>query len=143
MIHLLDVNVLIAVLDPRHSNHEHAHRWLGHGSARSWATCPITENAYVRITGSIKYANSLGSVAAARELLARNCAGEKHHFWPDDISLCEDSLWNEWTAAGAAHITDLYLLALAVKNKGRLASFDRRIPAHLVRGGKEALLILS
>ena len=143
MTHLLDVNLLIAVLDPNHVHHGKAHQWIGSGTSLSWATCPLTENAFIRITGSASYPNFLGSAAAARDLLARNCSGKEYHFWADDISVCEKGLWDGWPTIQSSHLTDLYLLALAVKNKGKLASLDRRIPAHLVRGGKEALLVLS
>jgi toxin-antitoxin system PIN domain toxin len=144
MIHLLDVNLLIAILDPFHVHHERAHAWLGtEGSRKSWASCPLTENAFVRIVGASTYPNSPGSIAATRELLARNCDQKEHHFWADAISLCQRDLWGEWSTMKSSQITDVYLLALAVKNGGKLTSFDRRIPAHLIREGKESLLVLA
>jgi hypothetical protein len=143
MIYLLDVNVLIALLDAHHIHNASAHRWVGsHPEPLKWASCPIIENAFVRITGKPTYPNFLGSAMAALSSLKKNCSETEHHFWPDDISLRDDALWNSPELLNSAHITDSYLLALAVKNGGKLASFDRQIPAHLVRGGKEAFHIL-
>jgi uncharacterized protein len=143
MIYLLDVNVLIALLDAHHVHNASAHRWASsHAKPLKWATCPLVENAFVRITGKASYPNSLGSAMVALKSLKKNCTETNHHFWPDDISLRDEALWNSPELLSPTHITDCYLLALAVKNGGKLASFDRQIPAQLVRGGKEALHIL-
>jgi uncharacterized protein len=58
---LLDVNVLIALLDRRHVHHEHAHGWFAAAQAKGWATCPLTQNAVLRILGLPRYPNSPGS----------------------------------------------------------------------------------
>jgi uncharacterized protein len=50
MIYLLDINVLISLTDPMHVHHELAHQWFAEIGRRSWATCPITENGFIRIT---------------------------------------------------------------------------------------------
>ena len=42
--YLLDVNVLIALVDPAHVQHEAAHAWFASVGHRSWATCAITQN---------------------------------------------------------------------------------------------------
>jgi uncharacterized protein len=140
MIFLLDVNLLIALLDANHVHNESAHRWVAnHGKSLRWASCPITENAFLRITGSPSYPNSPGSTAVALRSLKQNCTETNHSFWPDDLSVREETLWTSDQLLHSSHITDCYLLALAVKNGGKLASFDRKIPAHLVRGGTNAL----
>jgi uncharacterized protein len=143
VIYLLDVNVLIALLDAHHVHNASAHRWVsGHTGPLKWASCPIVENAFVRITGRHTYPNSLGSTMAALASLKKNCSETKHHFWSDTISLRDDTLWSNPKLLSSDHLTDCYLLALAVKNGGKLASFDRQIPAHLVRGGMDALHII-
>jgi len=51
MIHLLDVNVLIALCDPVHPHHSAARRFLATGPIRDgWATCPLVENGFLRIS---------------------------------------------------------------------------------------------
>ena len=55
MIALLDVNVLVALFDPAHLHHEAAHVWFGRNRSRRWATCPLTENALVRVLSNPSY----------------------------------------------------------------------------------------
>jgi hypothetical protein len=69
--YLLDVNLLIALIDPTHIGHDAAHNWFGSIGSVSWATCPITENGVIRIVGHPKYPNSMGSPAAAAPIVAR------------------------------------------------------------------------
>ena len=143
MTHLFDVNFLIALLDQHHTHYEFAHRWTeAVPRPLQWATCPLTENAFVRITGRSSYPNWFGSATAALDCLRENCSQATHTFWPDDVSLLQVEIWTQPLLITSTHLTDLYLLALAVKNGGRLVSFDRTIPSHLIRGGAEALLIL-
>jgi len=41
---LLDINVLIALIDPAHIQHDRAHEWFETKGKKTWATCPLTEN---------------------------------------------------------------------------------------------------
>ena len=43
----------------------------------------------------------------------------------------------------SAQVTDTYLLALAKANSGKLATFDRRLSAAAVKGGKSALHVIE
>jgi uncharacterized protein len=72
MTFLLDVNVLIALIDPAHPDHDAADIWFASLDNPSWATCPLTENAILRIVGSSSYRNSPGSPAAVVELLRKH-----------------------------------------------------------------------
>ena len=87
MTYLLDVNVLVALIDPAHVAHDSAHDWFETEGRARWATCPLTENGVVRIVGHPKYPNSPGSPAAAAAIAAGLRRLEGHVFWPDDISL--------------------------------------------------------
>lgn len=69
MIHLLDVNVLIALLDRWHVFHDLAHDWFDRVRVRGWATCPIIENGVVRIIGHPRYEKGPGTPIAAAGLL--------------------------------------------------------------------------
>jgi toxin-antitoxin system PIN domain toxin len=141
-VHLLDVNVLLALCDPAHVNHEAAHGWFRAARPEGWATCPLTENAFIRIASQSAYPGSPGGPGVVRDLLRRFCACRHHRFWPADISLCDEATDLSGHVA-AAHVTDVYLLALAVRRRGRLATFDRRIPADAVRGGLQAIEALA
>ncbi len=143
MIHLLDVNVLIAMLDARHVHHSRVHGWLEEQKRPfRWATCPITENAFVRIVSNATYPNSLGSAEFALGALRKSCSEQQHHFWPDDITIRDAGLWHNETNLTPGQMTDCYLLALAVKHGGKLVSLDRRLSPFPIRMGNDALLVL-
>jgi toxin-antitoxin system PIN domain toxin len=142
MIGLLDVNVLIALVDPGHVHHDAAHAWFNHEGRQGWASCPITQNGLVRIVSHPKYPNATSSVAEAVDLLRRLTAVSGHTFWPDTVSLCDPAVFLHQQTRASAHTTDTYLLGLAVSRGGRLVTFDRRLSSAAVRGGKERLLRL-
>jgi uncharacterized protein len=141
--YLLDVNLLIALCDPDHVHHEKAHRWFGSLAPDRWATCAITENAFVRITGHSTYLNWKRTPAEQIGMLKKFCSLSSHVFWADDVSLLDARVWTSSERVRASDLTDLYLLALAVKNRSKFASLDRGIPLDFIRGGNEALFVLS
>jgi toxin-antitoxin system PIN domain toxin len=135
--YLLDVNVLLALGDPLHIHHQPARRWFSDKASLSWATCPITENGFVRIASHPSYTNPPGDVPAVLVLLHELRSAPGHEFWPDDISLLEIMQPNAVMSPG--RITDAYLLGLAAHRGGKLATLDTRIPVHAVHGGREAI----
>ncbi|WP_321959013.1 TA system VapC family ribonuclease toxin [Burkholderia cenocepacia] len=143
MTYLLDVNVLIALLDPAHVQHEPAHAWFGRVGHAAWATCPITENGVLRIIGNPKYPNTMGSPASVAPLVEqlRNHAG--HTFWPGDVSLLDGKHVDATRLLSSAQLTDTYLLALARAHKGKLATFDRRLVVDAVSNGGKHLELIS
>lgn len=137
MIHLLDVNVLIALCDPAHPHHPAARSFFTSGLTRNgWATCPIVENGFLRIFGGRKYPGGPGSPQAARTFLARLIAMGGHQFWPEDLTLTDAQMFPGLTVS--EDLTDLYLLGLAVKHGGRFATFDEGIDTSLIPGGAAA-----
>ncbi len=145
MTFLLDVNVLIALIDPDHVDHQTAHRWFETNGTDGWATCPIVENGAIRILGNPGY--PLGGVASSTAEIAallhdlRTMPG--HLFWTDDVSLLDADLINLSAVLGSRQITDIYLLALAVRHGGQLATFDRRLNASAVTNGAAALHVIT
>jgi len=142
VIYLLDVNVLVALIDPAHIGHDAAHAWFGTHAA-AWATCPITENGVIRILGHPKYPNCAGSPAAIGPILASMRSLPGHHFWPDNISLVACDIIDAAQIATPGQVTDAYLLALAITHGGQLATFDRRLATKPVRRGKAGLHIIE
>ena len=136
---LLDVNVLIALVDPAHVQHDQAHQWFSRIGRKSFATCPITENGLLRIVGHPKYPNSPGAPSAIAASLAALRTMPGHEFWADKISIADDSLIDTSLLSSHAQVTDSYLLALARAHGGRLASMDRRLVADAVRDGGKSL----
>ncbi|MFV1858571.1 MAG: TA system VapC family ribonuclease toxin [Anaerolineales bacterium] len=138
--YLLDVNVLLALGDPMHVHHEAAHTWFADRGAQAWATCPLTENGFVRIASHPSYPNRPGDVSAALGLLDRLCQAEGHRFWTQDISI--RGILRSDIVISHSHVTDVYLLGLAIHMKGVLATLDQRLPADRVEGGAAALELI-
>lgn len=139
---LLDVNVLIALVDPAHIQHDDAHEWFGRTGRKSFATCPITENGLLRIVGHPKYPNSPGPPSAVSSALVALRALPGHAFWPDSISLADISVVDASLLSSHARVTDIYLLALARANHGMLATLDHKLATEGVLDGKASLLLI-
>jgi toxin-antitoxin system PIN domain toxin len=131
---LLDVNVLVALFDPDHVHHEPAHAWFGTHRSAGWATCPLTENGVVRILSNPAYSPSAERPAQIARRVAAFRESGNHVFWPDDVSVCDSSALS--LTVGHRQLTDVYLLALAVRHGARLVTFDRSIPVKAVRGAR-------
>lgn len=132
---LLDVNVLIALLDADHASHRDAVAWFGAHAGEGWASCPITQNGCVRIMSHPGYPSG-HSVLEIVERLRGATADPSHDFWPDSNSLLEAGLIDATRVHGPRQLTDVYLLALAVKHGGRLVTFDSSIALRAVRGAR-------
>jgi toxin-antitoxin system PIN domain toxin len=139
---LIDINVLIALIDPAHIQHDRAHEWFAAPGRHAWATCPLTENGVLRIVGHPRYPNSPGTPAAVAELLAELCTLPGHDFWPDDITLLDAERVHGMRLLDSAQVTDSYLLALAGAHGGKLATFDHRLVTDAVVNGVQALHLI-
>jgi toxin-antitoxin system PIN domain toxin len=139
---LLDVNVLVALLDADHALHKRATDWFAAHARDGWASCPLTQNGCVRVMSSPGYPNSLPPTAIIERL--RNAATtEFHEFWPDNVSLLDPKVSDSTRIHGPRQITDLYLLALAVRHGGRLVTFDTGIAIRTIKGaGTQHLAVI-
>jgi toxin-antitoxin system PIN domain toxin len=137
---LLDVSVLIALLDDGHMHHDAAHRWFAGRPQAEWATCPITENGVVRILSNASRVDDPFSVPTLVGVLGALRERGHHRFWIEDVSICDGDHFDVGAIRGHQQITDVYLLALAVKNGGRLVTFDQRVPMAAVKGATRASL---
>jgi len=103
-------------------------RWFVSNERRGWATCPLTEQGFVRIVSNAAYIKPAPKVASALDLLQKTTEANKHHeFWADDLPLSALSTSIRQRLQGHQQITDAYLLALAIQHHGKLVTFDRRI----------------
>jgi toxin-antitoxin system PIN domain toxin len=121
------------MFDQDHVHHERAHEWWGASKSGGWASCPLTQSGFVRVFSQPTYRRGGTSVAAALDFLREATSKSDHVFWPDDISLADVDRFNPEHILGPKQLTDIYLLALAIKNDGRLATFDRAIPIGAVK----------
>lgn len=142
MTYLLDVNVLIALIDPGHIAHDDAHRWFEAVGRSEWATSPIIENGVIKIVGNPRYPSSPGSPAVVANMVRTLRALPGHHFWPDSISLVEAPAVEVGRLLTPRQVTDTYLLALAKAHHGQLATFDRKLSVAGVKDGKSALHLI-
>jgi uncharacterized protein len=144
MIALLDVNMLIALMDPKHLHHTRARGWWATEKARAatvgWASCAITENGFLRIVTMAAYPNRF-QLADAMAILRQATSLPGHVYWPEDVSLLDAAVFDHSRLLGPRQITDIYLLALAVRHGGRLVTLDTGISTSAVRGAKADHLV--
>lgn len=138
---LFDVNVLIALHDCDHVHHTVAAQWLQAHIQHGWASCPLTQNGCLRIMAQPGYVQPQ-PMRALVSMLARSTSTPYHAFWPDDVSLLDAARFQQAHIHSPRQLTDLYLLALAVRHGGRLVSFDRRIPTSAVKGAQAEHLVV-
>ena len=83
-----------------------------------------------------------GALAAAdvAQRLGEAAAGPAHPFWPDDVNLMQSGAVDWLRVLGHRQVTEVYLLALAVRQGGRLVTFDRRIATAAVPGASNTPL---
>jgi len=121
---LLDANVLVALAWPEHEFHERVGRWFARHSRSGWATCPITQGAFVRILSNPAFSPNALSPANALRVLETNLSLPDHEFWPDSISVPDSIELTGTRLRGHQQFTDGYLLGLALHHRGKLATMD-------------------
>lgn len=138
---LFDVNVLIALLDAAHVHHRRARSWFEANVQHGWASCPITENGCVRILSQPAYPGHIAPSQAAA--LLRNATRMRHHaFFPDDVSLLDETTFEWRSLLTARQLTDAYLLALAAQHKACFATLDGRVIRGAVPGAAARHLVV-
>lgn len=141
---LLDVNLLVALFDADHVHHDLAHDWFADQRAHGWASCPLTENGLVRVLSNPRYGSPSGSVATIVDRLQAFRASGHHQFWEASVSLADQALFAPSHIRGHAQVTDAYLLGLAWRKGGCLATFDQSISTSAVPGiGRATLQVIT
>lgn len=137
---LFDVNVLIALFQPDHIHHTRVHQWWETNQHQGWASCPITENGFVRIISQPKYP-APQTVLTAINLLNMAKVATDHEFWPDSLSILDQNSFAFTAASRHDQIADSFLLALATKNDGCVVTLDQNIKAKHVMGATQKHLV--
>lgn len=119
------MNVLVALAWPNHVHHGRALRWFLSTSKEGWATCPVTEVGFVRVSSNVRAIPDARSPAQAIDLLRRMRALTGHVFWADDVSPSDVDAHAFGRLVGYRQVTDAHLLSLARKRGGTLATLDR------------------
>jgi toxin-antitoxin system PIN domain toxin len=134
---LLDVNALVALAWDSHIHHARAREWFAGNAATGWATCPITESGFVRVSSNPRVLPSPIGVGAAREVLRELRRAGAHRFLTDDVSLTDADVV---PMTGHRQVTDAHLLTLARRHAARLVTFDAAV---LVLAGGEDVELLT
>jgi uncharacterized protein len=141
--YLLDLNALIALVDPDSIHYEAMQRWFDSAGHRDWGVCPLTESGFVRVTTNPKYSGPNRTVAQASAILAELSKIIGYRYWPMTES------WVVMTAPfaprikGHQQVTDAYLLGMAIREEGTLVTFDASISYLAGSEFKDNLLTLS
>jgi uncharacterized protein len=123
---LLDVNALVALAWDAHVHHAAVRAWFAASATAGWATCPMTESGFVRVSSNPKVLAGAISVEQARAVLRALRQHEGHRFMSDDVSLADPEIPR---LLGHRQVTDAHLLALARRNDTRLLTFDTAVVA--------------
>jgi hypothetical protein len=124
-VSLLDVNVLCGLLSENFAGHSEAQQWFARNARNGWATCPFTQAGFVRLMSHPSASARPVSPAQALDVLSENLQHPRHEFWPDDLSVSETLTRWRTHLRGHQQITDAYLLALSLHQRGRLVTFDQ------------------
>ena len=94
----------------------------------------------MRVLANPAYGATVTRPVALVERLAQFCSARHHVFWTDAVSLSDKRIFNPSMIRGHRQVTDVYLLGLAKKMGGCLATFDRTIPLGAVTGATRSTL---
>lgn len=111
---LLDVNVLLGCGWKSHADHEFLMRWLL--QANEWATCPLTESGFLRISMTAAYQADFED---ARKTLSTLRALPGHRFLADDVAVASLPVLSSYKET-----TDAHLVTLAKRHGLKLATLD-------------------
>jgi uncharacterized protein len=138
---LLDVNVLVALAWPNHVHHSAALAWFGDVGKKGFATSPVTQSGFVRVSSNKRAIPTARTPREACELLRRIVALPGHVFWTDDVDLSTTE-HIAWERLGAhSQVTDAHLLAIALRHGGKLATFDREM-RHLSPAAERTVVLV-
>jgi toxin-antitoxin system PIN domain toxin len=124
--HLLDVNVLLALAWPSHVHHARVQQWLAEHQSQGWATCAVTQLAFVRLSSQPAFSPHYKTPEQAVTLLRQLTQIEHHSFWGELAEGFEapgmEAVFSRIVTHH--HVTDGWLVALAMAHDGRLATLD-------------------
>ena len=127
MTFLLDLNLLLALAWPSHVHHNLAHGWFESEDSPRWATCPLTQLGFIRLSSNPSFTTDSVTPGAALDILGAMMARDDHEFWPDDLDCVATRFSVGLRISGHRQVTDAYLFSLARARSGCLATLDRRI----------------
>jgi hypothetical protein len=122
---LADVNVLVALAWPNHIHHAQSRIWFAEASNSGWATCPVTEAGFIRVSSNRRVIPDARTVEESLGVLRALRSVGQHAFWVDDVSPADCPEVSFDQVPGYRQVTDALLIALAGRHGGSLVTFDR------------------
>ena len=138
---LLDVNVLIAIAWPNHEGHAAARAWFATRAGAGWASTPVTEAGFVRVSSN-RALPTATTPELALSMLRQLTATPGHRFWVDDVRDVVGSHLDPASVVGHRQVTDGHLVALARRHRGSVVTFDAAL-ASLAPDGVDVEVLLS
>jgi hypothetical protein len=135
----LDVNLLVSLAWPNHVHHQPALAWFRRRAGEPWATTPVTETGFVRVSSNASAIPSAVAPGEAIALLQRMRNVADHEFLVDDLPLVIGDDAGSWGIASYRQVTDAHLVAVARRYGARLATLDRGIVP--LAGGQDVVLV--
>ena len=113
--------------------------WFRSRGSRPWATTPITEAGFVRVSSNGGAIPTAVTPSEAIALLERMRQVVEHRFLEDDVALLVGSYVGGERVVSYRHVTDAHLLALARRHEASLVTFDRGFVA--LSGGQDVVVV--
>lgn len=122
---LLDANLLIALTHAAHVHHAEAHAWFHAVPKRRWATCALTQLAFVRLSCNPKINPDAPTPPQVMKALDELVSHPQHEYWDEPGPPVGAVLLRHPSLVGHRQVTDAYLLSLAAARSHCLATLDR------------------
>ena len=125
--YLLDANVLIALAWPNHTEHERVQEWFAQERGKGWATCIVTQLAFIRVSCNPTLPHRV-SPSVAQRYLGEITSLPDHSFWAEPmLGYAHAAFARTLPNPSNVSVTDAYLATLAVIHAGKLATLDEQL----------------
>lgn len=125
--YLLDANVLIALAWPNHTEHERVQEWFARERGKGWATCVVTQLAFIRVSCNPTLPHRV-SPSVAQRYLGEITSLPDHSFWAEPMQgYAHAAFARTLPNPSNVSVTDAYLATLAVIHAGKLATLDEQL----------------
>lgn len=132
---LLDANLLIALTHAAHVHHIEAHAWFALLPKRRWATCVLTQLAFIRLTSNPRVVGATINPLQAMQALRSMVSQPQHTYWADAPEPLGLAPLTHAAVVGHRQVTDAYLLGLAAQRGECLATLDRGLASFAAAAG--------
>jgi toxin-antitoxin system PIN domain toxin len=141
--HLLDVNVLLALVWPPHESYAAAHAWFDKSGQQAWATNVLTQLGVLRLLTNPSVTQTAVTAFAAWDLLRENTSRPGHEFWPLDRQMIAGFELMASRVRGHQQWTDALLLWQAKEKGGVFVTFDSGVKGLATGEFRSHLLLLK